>query len=239
MKLINILLPAAAVFIFIAPAFAELSLPVDMDFEDEFLFPVGLLKKSKDLPVFIDPLDAEPGIEIVEEPQTAGNKVLVVRSNGSSRINRLKLMLPPMAGPFEYQFRCKVDGKFVPGTRSLLTFYALNEYDRPSAVLSAYGPANTVYAMVDQKLKSIGRDFNEWRTVKVVINTDGKAEIPDTYSLYIDGEEVLNGVPMERDFDSPLNIAEIALDFDDANSISNLKFLIDDIKIGSPTIDNP
>lgn len=239
MKTKKLILLSAAAVLSIAPAFAELSLPVNLDFQDETQFPVGPLQSKDDFRIYIAPREAAPGIEVANDPEVAGNKLLVIRSNGTSETNRLKIMLPAMTKPFEYQFRCKVEGEIVPGNRSLLSFYVEDQWDKPARIVIPSWDGNLIHAVVDRKFKSAGKDLAQWRTIKVAVNTDGQAGTPDTYSLFVDGEEVLSQVPMERDFETPLSFAEIALDFNNAEDVAKLKFLIDDIRIGSPAIGSP
>jgi hypothetical protein len=187
--------------------------------------------------IYIDPHDSDPGIEIAEDPEVKGNKVLVIRSNGTSLTNVLKLVFPEMTKPFEYQFRCKVEGE-APGTRSLLTFSVKDPWDEPARIVIPWMDGNIIHGVVDGKFHSTQRDLSQWRTIKVAVNTDGKASTPDTYSLFVDGEEVLTDIPMERSFDKPLTVAEISLRFDKPADVTKVKFLIDDIRVGTPTIEN-
>jgi hypothetical protein len=236
MKLTSLLVQSAGFFLLIAPAFAELSLPVNLDFQDETVFPVGKLQSNEDFRIYIEPSNADSGIEIATDPDVAGNNLLVVCSNGTSRVNRLKIWLPELNKPFEYQFRCRVEG-VAPGLRSLLTFYAVDEWDKPARILIPWMDGNILHGVVvDGKFQSVQRDLSQWTTIKVAVNTDGNAATPDTYSLFVDEQELLSNIPMERNFDMPISIAEIALDFDNDYDVMQVKFLIDDIQVGSPSI---
>lgn len=225
----------AAIVLSINPAFAELSLPVEIDFQDQTAFPTGPLRNGN-FNTFINPRVATPGIEVADDPDDVGNKVLVLRSNGSSMQNRLKIHLPAMTQPFEYQFRCKVVGEPAPGLRSLLTFYRKEQWGRPVRIIAPFCSDNMLYGVVNGKYKFTGKKLNDWTTIKVAVNTDGKAETLDTYSLFVNGEQVLSDVPLEQNFDAPLDVAEIGLDFDKEEDVEKVKYLIDDIQIGSPTL---
>ncbi|MFM8716677.1 MAG: hypothetical protein ACKOF3_07840, partial [Spartobacteria bacterium] len=99
----------AAAILSMATASAELTLPINLDFEQQDVFKD--LQKNKDLLVYIDPRTEAPVIGVVEDSDNPSNKVLEIRSNGTSQTNRLKIMLPPMTHDFEYQFRCKLVGE--------------------------------------------------------------------------------------------------------------------------------
>lgn len=238
MKTKYLTLLASGIVLSTTAAFAEMKLPVNLDFQDDVLFPVGPLK-GEDFAIYISPRDAAPGIEVAQDPDAPKNKVLVVRSNGTSVENRLKMLLPPLDKPFEYQFRCKVVGEIVPGGRSLLNLYVKDQWGKSVAAVIPFWAGNKIYGVVDGKFKDVQEDLVNWRTIKVVVNTDGKAPYTYSYSLFVDDKEVLSQVPMVGKFDVPLSVAEIALDFDSPGDVTKVKYLIDDIKIGSPTIDSP
>jgi hypothetical protein len=70
----------------------------------------------------------------------------------------------------------------------------------------------------------------------VAVHTDGKAETPDTCSIFVNDEKVLADFPLEVNLGEPLDVAEIALDFENPDDVTKVKYLIDDIRVGSPTL---
>ena len=237
MKTKYLTLLSSAIALFTTAAFAEMDLPINLDFEQE-----GILKElqtNKDVSIYINPKIEAPGIGVVEDPDNPGNKVLEFRSNGTSQTNRLKIMLPIINKPFEYQFKCKVMGEIVSGDRSLLKLYAKDRWDKSVSVVIPYMADNKIYAVVDGKFKPMNKDLADWRTIRIAFDTNGQAPYTYSYSLFVDDDKLLSEVPMLGEFDEPLSVAEIALDFDSPDDVTKVKYLIDAIKIGSPTIDSP
>jgi len=231
-KKLSILCTAA--ILSMATASAELSLPINLDFEEENI--LKDLQKSGDVSIYINPRTEAPGIGVVEDSDNPSNKVLEIRSNGTSQENRLKIMLPPMAQNFEYQFRCKLVGETVRGVRSLLNFYVNKQWDKPVRVLIPYWSDNQLHTVVDGKFKSTRKKLDEWTTIKILVHTDGKAETPDTCSIFVNDEQVLADSPLEVSLGEPIEVAEISLDFENPDDVTKLKYLIDDIRVGSPTL---
>lgn len=230
----NLTILCSAAILSMATASAELTLPINLDFEEENV--LKDLQKSKDFSIFVNPKMDGPGIEVVEDSENPGNKVLEIRSNGASQANRLKINLPPMAQDFEYQFRCKVEGETVPGFRSLLNFYVKGQWEKPVRVLIPYHSNNQLHTVEDGKFKSTRKKLDDWSTIKVAVHTDGKAETPDTCSIFVNDEKVLADFPLEVNLGEPLDVAEIALDFENPDDVTKVKYLIDDIRVGSPTL---
>ncbi len=219
----------AAAILSMATASAELTLPINLDFEQQDIFKD--LQKNKDFLVYIMPRTEATGIGVIEDPTNPSNKVLEIRSNGTSEQNRLKIVLPTMTQDFEYQFRCKLVGEAVPGFRSLLSFYTSPQWDKVSPVIVPRAENNML------KFKSTEKELTEWTTIKVLVHTDGKPETPDTYSVFVNDEKVLEDAPLPgKQLDGAIDVAEIALDFTDPIDVTKLKYLIDDIRVGSPKL---
>ena len=219
----------AAAILSMATASAELTLPINLDFEQQDIFKD--LQKSKDFLVYIMPRTEATGIGVIEDPTNPSNKVLEIRSNGTSEQNRLKIVLPTMTQDFEYQFRCKLVGEAVPGFRSLLSFYTSPQWEKVSPVIVPRAENNLL------KFKSTEKELTEWTTIKVLVHTDGKPETPDTYSVFVNDEKVLEDAPLPgKQLDGAIDVAEIALDFTDPIDVTKLKYLIDDIRVGSPKL---
>ncbi len=135
-----------------------------------------------------------------------------------------------MTQDFEYQFRCKLVGEAVPGSRWLLGFYTYPEWDKVSPVIVPRAE-NLL------KFKSKEQELTEWTTIKVLVHTDGNPETPDTYSVFVNDEKVLEDAPLPgKQLDGAIDVAEIALDFTDPSDVTKLKYLIDDIRVGSPKL---
>lgn len=229
MKPKNLSILCAAAILSMATASAELALPINLDFEQQDIFKD--LQKSKDFLVYIEPRTEATGIGVIEDPTNPSNKVLEIRSNGTSEKNRLKIMLPLMTQDFEYQFRCKLVGETVPGGRSLLSFYTSPQWDKVSNVVVPRSENNLL------KFKSTEKELTQWTTIKVAVHTDGNPETPDTYSVFVNDEKVLEDAPLPgKQLDGAIDVAEIALDFTDPSDVTKLKYLIDDIRVGSPKL---
>lgn len=225
----NLAALCAAAILSIATASAELTLPINLDFEQQDIFKD--LQKSKDFLLYINPRTEAPGMGVVEDPTNPSNKVLEIRSNGTSEQNRLKIVLPPMKQNFEYQFRCKLVGEAVPGGRSLLRFFTSPQWEKGSNVIAPRAENNRL------KFKSTEKELTEWTTIKVAVHTDGNPETPDTYSVFVNDEKVLEDSPLPGErLNGPIDVAEIALDFTDPIDVTKLKYLIDDIRVGSPKL---
>jgi len=229
MKLKNLSILCATAILSMATASAELTLPINLDFEQQDIFKD--LQKNKDLLVYIDPRTEASAIGVIEDPTNPSNKVLEIRSNGTSEKNRLKIMLPPMKQNFEYQFRCKLVGEAVPGGRALLGFYTSPQWEKVANVIVPRSENNLL------KFKSTEKELTEWTTIKVSVHTDGNPDTPDTYSVFVNDEKVLEDAPLPgKKLDGAIDTAEIALDFIDPIDVTKLKYLIDDIRVGSPTL---
>lgn len=229
MKLKNLSILCATAILSMATASAELTLPINLDFEQQDIFKD--LQKNKDFLVYIMPRTEATGIGVIEDPTNPSNKVLEIRSNGTSEQNRLKIVLPTMTQDFEYQFRCKLVGEAVPGFRSLLSFYISPQWDKVSPVIVPRAENNLL------KFKSTEKELTEWTTIKVLVHTDGNPDTPDTYSVFVNDEKVLEDAPLPgKKLDGAIDTAEIALDFRDPIDVTKLKYLIDDIRVGSPKL---
>ena len=82
MKLKNLSILCATAILSMATASAELTLPINLDFEQQDIFKD--LQKNKDLLVYIMPRTEATGIGVIEDPTNPSNKVLEIRSNGTS-----------------------------------------------------------------------------------------------------------------------------------------------------------
>ena len=130
-------------------------------------------------------------------------------------------------------------GETVSGDRALLKLYVKDRWDKSVSVVIPYMANNKIYAVVDGKFKPMNKDLADWRTIRIAFDTNGQAPYTYSYSLFVDDDKLLSEVPMLGEFDEPLSVAEIALDFDSPDDVTKVKYLIDAIKIGSPTIDSP
>jgi hypothetical protein len=52
----------------------------------------------------------------------------------------------------------------------------------------------------------------------------------------VNDEQVLADFPLEVNLGEPIDVAEIALDFENPDDVTKVKYLIDDIRVGSPTL---
>lgn len=213
-----------------ATATAQFPLPVTLDFNDQ---PLGEVSRiAGQIEIHVQPDGEKSNFQIVSDEEKSGNQILSMGATGTTTSNRLKFLFDPIEKPFDYEFRCRVEGSTkLPGFRSLLTLYQSPNWSEPAVILLPYWTNNSAHAKVDKKYENLHRALTDWVTFKVSVNIDGDDATEDTYSLSIDGEEVLTNIALDRNFDGPVDTVEMALDFEVPEDGERLRFLIDDIKI--------